>query len=302
MSPSDQARSNANKTAAAAAGKTNDKKPSGFGIGDMNSVQPGQGLVTAGDTHYKINNKQINKSVGGVSQPLRNNFSVMPNDQTADTAAKEYAHQEGMARLRAGLPYDANEAQAFQQQQQMGHLFDIATGNSQVVQHGAKTRELAANLLSGMTQSAAQRAHDQATLDETRRYHAAKLGVDAAKLMQPSVEKINSPYPVFDQFGNPVRNPKTNEVQMQNIHELMVNGVRQPSSQALGVLQQAATARAMNDPRTRRSASNGWGLLANPANPQDLVSEHLNTLDAQYGTGRRLVMDANGNPMWELPG
>lgn len=279
------------KTPAAAAGKTNDKKPEGFGTNRVALDDNGSYVESA-------NKAGTDRVRAGLAGNHAGGLTIMPNDQTGATMEQERLHREGMARLRSGMPYDASEAARFQQQQQMGQLFDIATGNSQVPRKGLGTRKLAADLLGSMHQFGAQRDYQNAALDENRRYHDLQIGVDAAKLAQPSVEKISSPYPVFDQFGNPVRNPKNNEIQMQNIPELMVNGVRQPSEQGLGALKKAAEDRAKHDPR----ANVPWyNPFKSSVDPQDLVAEKLNELNAQYGVNKKLVRGPNGEPMWEVP-
>lgn len=129
--------------------------PSGYGMGQMGHVGPGEGLLVAnvrdpnavrswegvsggggpryydaeeiarlraqaaapeaGPSHqvaYRYADGRLSKEVDGQAAPLRGTVSYLQNDQTAASAHAMQQHAMGMARLKAGLPYDAGEANA----------------------------------------------------------------------------------------------------------------------------------------------------------------------------------------------
>lgn len=98
----------------------------------LDNVQPGEGFATGQQNGQRVNyavdaTGNVRKTLNGQEAPMgpaggRGGLTILEGDQTGATAEKQRIHEQGMARLRQGLPYDEKEAGTVAQSQPGGTL------------------------------------------------------------------------------------------------------------------------------------------------------------------------------------
>lgn len=293
---------------------------------DINNVQKGYGVARfEGGPSYSVTPEGVTRGDG---KALGGTLSFMPDDKTAESAGKIADHAQGMARLRAGLPYDAAEAAAVQQRQSAAPAYTPDTPSQWELHTAAVNASRGANRQADQVELAqllkradperidkvalaqegfgVQREKNAADLAAARSSSAVaqsnadrtyQLGVMNA--LKPTTGGTTLEVPMIGADGRPVTNRETGEPFTRDVHASTVNGQVQEDpallSQALNDSELIGKA---NVDDSRSWFDNLWSS-ATPAQYAQAKADAFNKRAAQYGINKQMVILPDGTPAWQ---